>query len=185
MMLYTDQFSDLKRKWISCTYTYTNSLFSFFPLIGHYRAMSRVPYAIELVLSESDSYSVVSDSLRPHGLQPARFLCPWDFPGKNTGVGCHLLLQIGAYYVSIYYVSVNPNLHLSLPLLTSGNHKFLYICDSISISLSFFYSPLLFFLPWSLFLPQSPFMLLSPVTGFSTIHSQMYPLSSVPNSLFQ
>ena len=26
-------------------------------------------------------------TLRPHGLQPARFLCPWDFPGKNTGVG--------------------------------------------------------------------------------------------------
>ena len=31
--------------------------------------------------------------LRPNGLQPARFLCLWDFPGKNTGVGCHLLLQ--------------------------------------------------------------------------------------------
>ena len=31
--------------------------------------------------------------LQPHGLQPARFLCPWDFPGKNTGVGCHFLLQ--------------------------------------------------------------------------------------------
>ena len=31
--------------------------------------------------------------LRPHGLQPARFLCPWDFPGKNTRVGCHFLFQ--------------------------------------------------------------------------------------------
>ena len=29
----------------------------------------------------------------PHGLLPARLLCPWDFPGKNTGVGCHFLLQ--------------------------------------------------------------------------------------------
>ena len=37
--------------------------------------------------------SVVSDSLRPHGLQPTRLLCPWDSPGKNTGVGCHFLLQ--------------------------------------------------------------------------------------------
>ena len=36
---------------------------------------------------------VVSDSLRPHELQPARLLCPWDSPGKNTGVGCHALLQ--------------------------------------------------------------------------------------------
>ena len=39
------------------------------------------------------SRSVVSDSLRPHGLWPTRFLCPWDFPGKNTGVGCHFLLH--------------------------------------------------------------------------------------------
>ena len=35
----------------------------------------------------------MSDSLRPHGLQPTRVLCPWDSPGKNTGVGCHFLLQ--------------------------------------------------------------------------------------------
>ena len=38
------------------------------------------------------SRSVVSDSLRPHGLQPTRLLRPWDFPGKSTGVGCHCLL---------------------------------------------------------------------------------------------
>ena len=37
--------------------------------------------------------SVVSDSLRPHGLYPTSLLCPWDSPGKNTGVGCHSLLQ--------------------------------------------------------------------------------------------
>ena len=29
----------------------------------------------------------------PHALQPARLLCPWAFPDKNTGVGCHFLLQ--------------------------------------------------------------------------------------------
>ena len=28
----------------------------------------------------------------PHGLQPTRLLCPWNFPGKSTGVGCHCLL---------------------------------------------------------------------------------------------
>ena len=33
------------------------------------------------------SRSVVSNSLQPHGLQPTRLLCPWDFPGKSTGVG--------------------------------------------------------------------------------------------------
>ena len=32
-------------------------------------------------------------TLQPHGLQPARLLCPWDSPGKNTGVGSHSLLQ--------------------------------------------------------------------------------------------
>ena len=33
------------------------------------------------------------NSLRPHELQPARLLCPWDFPGKNTRVGSHSLLE--------------------------------------------------------------------------------------------
>ena len=31
--------------------------------------------------------------LQPHGLWPARLLSPWDLPGKNTGAGCHFLLQ--------------------------------------------------------------------------------------------
>ena len=39
------------------------------------------------------SCSVLSDSLQPHGLEPTRLLCPWDSPGKKTGVGCHALLQ--------------------------------------------------------------------------------------------
>ena len=38
--------------------------------------------------------SVVSDSSWPHGLQPTRLLCPWDFPGKSTGVGRHCLLWV-------------------------------------------------------------------------------------------
>ena len=37
--------------------------------------------------------SVVSDSVRPHRQQPTRLPCPLDSPGKNTGVGCHFLLQ--------------------------------------------------------------------------------------------
>ena len=40
------------------------------------------------------SHSVVSDSERPHGLQPTRLLRPWGFPGKSTGVGCHCLLRM-------------------------------------------------------------------------------------------
>ena len=44
--------------------------------------------------SESVSHSVVSNSLQPHELYPARLLCPWNFPGMNTGVGSHFLLQL-------------------------------------------------------------------------------------------
>ena len=35
----------------------------------------------------------MSDSVRPHRWQPIRLPRPWDSPGKNTGVGCHFLLQ--------------------------------------------------------------------------------------------
>ena len=35
----------------------------------------------------------MSDSVRPHRWQPTRLLCPWDSPGKNTGLGCHFLFQ--------------------------------------------------------------------------------------------
>ena len=37
--------------------------------------------------------AVVSDSVRPHRQKPTRLPRPWDSPGKNTGVGCHFLLQ--------------------------------------------------------------------------------------------
>ena len=37
--------------------------------------------------------SVLSNFLPPHRLLLTRFLCPWNFPGKNAGVGCHFLLQ--------------------------------------------------------------------------------------------
>ena len=65
------------------------------------------------------SCSVVSDSLWPHGLEPARLLCPWNFLGKNTGVGCHFLLQG-------IFPTQGSNLHLlhwqagSLPLAPPG-----------------------------------------------------------------
>ena len=49
-------------------------------------------------MHESDkwkwSHSVVSDPQRPHGLQPTRLLCPWDFPGKSTGVGYHCKMRL-------------------------------------------------------------------------------------------
>ena len=53
-----------------------------------YQYLMRVVYCCCLV---AKSYLTL---LRPHGLkQPARLLCPWDFPGENTGVGSRSLLQ--------------------------------------------------------------------------------------------
>ena len=52
-----------------------------------------LPSAIrETPKNESESHSVLSDSVRPHKRQPTRLPRPWDSPGKNTGVGCHFLL---------------------------------------------------------------------------------------------
>ena len=48
------------------------------------------------------SCSVMSNSLWPHGLWPARLLCPWNFPGKSTGVGCHFLLLKVEFQICIW-----------------------------------------------------------------------------------
>ena len=54
--------------------------------LAHYLSFPLLPATVV-------SGSVISDSLRPHGLSPARLLCPWDSPGKNIRVGRHALLQ--------------------------------------------------------------------------------------------
>ena len=46
------------------------------------------------------SRSVMSNSSRPHELQPTRPLCAWDFPGKTAGVGCHCLLRFNGQVVT-------------------------------------------------------------------------------------
>ena len=53
--------------------------------------------------------SVMSDSYRPHGLQPTRLLRPWDFPGKSTGVGCHCLFQSRVLQTSKRWESCTTN----------------------------------------------------------------------------
>ena len=73
--------------------------------------------------------TVVPDSLQPYGLWPARFLCPWDSPGKNARVGCHALLQ-GIFPIQ----GLNPSLLFllhwevgSLPLAPPGKLLAMYI----------------------------------------------------------
>ena len=53
--------------------------------------------------SEGVSHSVVSDSLWLPVLQPTRLLCPWDSPGKNTGVGCHSFSRGSSLLTSFQY----------------------------------------------------------------------------------
>jgi len=59
------------------------------------------------------SRSVMSDSQRPHGLQPTRLLRPWSCPGKSTGVGCHCLLRLVCYHISIQR-DLNPDFKVLL-----------------------------------------------------------------------
>ena len=64
------------------------------------------------------SHSVVSNSLGHHGPQSTRPLHPWDFPGKNTGVGCHFLLQ-GIFPTQ----GLNPGLRHCRLMLYRLNHQ--------------------------------------------------------------
>ena len=61
------------------------------------------------------SLSVVYNSLQPHGLQPARLLCPWDSPGKNTGVGCHATQGLNPGHSCLLHWQAG-----SLPLMAVG-----------------------------------------------------------------
>ena len=67
---------------------------------------------------ESDCHSVVSNSLWPQRLQPARLLCPWNCSGKNTGVSCHSLLQ-GIFLTQ----GLNPGLLHCRQILYHLNHQ--------------------------------------------------------------
>ena len=61
----------------------------------------------------------MSNCLRPHGLWPVRLLCPWNSPGKNTGVDCYFLLQ-GIFLTQ----GLNPGLlHCRQILYVSLNDK--------------------------------------------------------------
>ena len=63
------------------------------------------------------SHSVMSNSLPPHGLQPAGLLYPWNSPGKNTGEGIHsLLLEIFIYCNSVIKVEwISPPTLINIP----------------------------------------------------------------------
>ena len=87
------------------------------------------------------SCSVVSESLQSHGLWPARLLCPWDSPGKNTGVDCHFLLQeifltqgsnLGLLHCRqiLYCLSYREDAQRSLLLLIKTIYVYLRSCSA-------------------------------------------------------
>ena len=71
------QMAQLKNEWI----------------LSNFYHVKKLSFSVSFFLCVCVSHSVMSDSLQPHGLQPARLLSPRDCPGKNTGVGHHFLLQ--------------------------------------------------------------------------------------------
>ena len=66
------------------------------PGILQARTLECAPFPFPMHESENWKCSllVVSDSSQSRGLQPTRLFCPWDFPGKSTGVGYHCLLHL-------------------------------------------------------------------------------------------
>ena len=96
----------------------------------------------------------MSSSLWPCGLQPARLLCRWDSPGKNTGAGCHVLLQG-------IFPSQGCNPHLlyllrgqagPLPLVPPGKHvllEFFIILIQGTVPFNRWTVPITGFLPFS------------------------------------
>ena len=74
--------------------------------------------------------SVVSYPQWPHGLQPSRFLHPWDFPCRSTGVGCHFLL--GIHMRSSFFSPCNIRCSKAgVPILWAGDSTSCWISDSV------------------------------------------------------
>ena len=83
-----------------------------------------------LVISDS----VMSDSLQPHRLEPTKLFCLWDSPGKNTGLGCHSLLQ-GIFPTQrlnphllhcrqiLYQLLIYSQTQISMIVISFGNQK--------------------------------------------------------------
>ena len=58
-----------------------------------WRVLSITLLACAAAAAAKSHHSCPTNFVRPHRRQPTRLPCPWDSPGKNTGVGCHFLLQ--------------------------------------------------------------------------------------------
>ena len=111
------------------------------------------PYSLKFLASHHGSYKVqrqqllfspwvTPDCMWPHGLYPITCLCPGDFPGKNTGVGCHFLLQTIFQTRGQTHISCNGS--DSLPLSYQGSPIVTYDFQLNSVKKKF---PVAFFTP--------------------------------------
>ena len=104
------------------------------------------------------SYWVVSNSQRPHGLQPTRLLHSWDFPGKSTGVWCHCLLQHHSSNASILQDPASFMVQLSHPYMTTGKTTALTIQNFVGKVMSLLLNMMSRFV--GAFLPRSKHLLI-------------------------
>ena len=79
-------------------------------------------------------------SLQPYGLKPTRLLCPWDFPGKNTGVGCHFLLQriIWTQGLKLHLLDTLPQAWEAMIFRTACNLKLINCLFFLNFSFNIF-----------------------------------------------
>ena len=119
----------------------------------------------------SHSYSVAAAkslqsclTLRPHRLQPTRLFCPWDSPGKNTGVGCHFLLQCvhARLIASVMSDSMGP----------CGQQSTRFLCPQDSLGKNTYSLSSTLFLPSSSSLPSDTLSpsILSGLFIFTDLH---------------
>ena len=100
--------------WYCVSFRYTAKWFScLFQVCFHYRLLQYIKYSSQYCCCCCCCCcccitSVVSDSVRPHRRQPTRLLCPWDIPGKNTGMVCHFLLQCILSCFSHVWLCITP-----------------------------------------------------------------------------
>ena len=119
----------------------------------------------------------MSNSVRPHRWQPTRLCCPWDSPGKNTGVGCHfLLLAIQGTLKSLLQHHISKAsilqssaflMQLSHPYMTTEKTIALTIWIFVSKVMSLFFNMLSrFVIP---FLPRNKCLFISWLQSVSTV----------------
>ena len=102
----------------------------------------------------------MSDSVQHHRRQPTRLCCPWDSPGKNTGVGCHFLLQCMKVKSESEVAQSCPTLSdpMDCSLPGSSIHGIFQArvleCGAIAFSVIFF---LFFWIPFKVYIQMSVF----------------------------